>query len=128
MSANPQYANEPGYDNDGYPIVTNQSPAALVGAGANEKISTIQNVRKTVITADAVITANPAYVLGIFVNTAGTSISLHDHASAASGESLDFVTTSVGSQPLGVGVEFDTGIYANITGISEVVVLWRPMA
>jgi len=127
MSANPQYANEPGYDANGYPILTDQSPAALVGAGANEKISTIQNVKKTVVTVDGVINAVPAYVYGIHVNTVGTSIVLHDNDAAAAGESLDFVTTAVGMQVFPVAIEFDTGVYADITG-GEVVVLTRPIA
>ena len=79
------------------------------------------------VTADTLVTADPAYVYGIFVNATGTSINLYDHDLSATGESLDFKTNTTGAQTLGgLGVEFDMGIYADITG-GEVVVLWRPI-
>jgi len=117
----------PDRSTNGVKHVADQSPGGLVGTGSNEKISTVQNVKKTVVTVDGVINAVPAYVYGIHVNTVGTSIVLHDNDAAAAGESLDFVTTAVGTQVFPVAIEFDTGVYADITG-GEVVVLTRPIA
>lgn len=81
---------------------------------------------KTVVTADGVVTDAPAHLLGIFVNTAGTLISLYDNASTNSGDSFNFATTGVGAQNLAGAAAMNNGIYADITG-GEVVVLWRPI-
>ena len=103
----------------------NASPSEMGVGGTDARTSVVNPVRKTVVSADTLVTADPAYVYGIFVNATGTSISLYDHDLSATGESLDFATGTAGAQTLGgLGVEFDMGIYADIT-LGEVVVLWR---
>ena len=103
----------------------NTSPSEMGVGGTDARTSVVNPVRKTVVSADTLVTADPAYVYGIFVNATGTSISLYDHDLSATGESLDFATGTAGAQTLGgLGVEFDMGIYADIT-LGEVVVLWR---
>ena len=105
----------------------NTSPSEMGVGGTDARTSVVNPVRKTVVSADTLVTADPAYVYGIFVNATGTSINLYDHDLSATGESLDFKTNTTGAQTLGgLGVEFDMGIYADITG-GEVVVLWRPI-
>jgi hypothetical protein len=84
-------------------------------------------VQYTVVTADTAVSAGPAIFYGISVLTAGTSVTVYDNASAASGTKLVDALSSaiVGTTKFpageGVGILMENGIYVDITGGTYIV-------
>lgn len=73
-------------------------------------------------TADAVIIARPAYLMGILITPDGTNackVDLHNHASAAAGDYLSFNVAAGEAGTTGFldndGGYYNQGIYANVT-------------
>ena len=75
------------------------------------------------LAADTAVLAQKGYLFGCLVETNGTNavtLTLYDHASAASGKILRKIivpgANSYGGFELPVGIEAANGIYADVTG------------
>jgi hypothetical protein len=78
--------------------------------------------QKVYIDADGLAVSGPCIFYGVKVLTAGTSIDVHDAATAVAGKEVidGEATTTAGAvltpAGVGVGVLMDTGVYVNLTG------------
>lgn len=105
----------------------NALPSEMGVGGSDPRVSVVNPVQKAVVTADGVVSADPAYVMGVHCNSAvTTSFILHDNDAAASGESIEYGAMTAGQENThnGLGIIYDTGIYADWTD-GEVVVFYR---
>lgn len=80
----------------------------------------------TNITADTLIKTGPGIVMAIVVNTHTTgSIILYDNTSAAATKIINGYAYATGSQVIPLGIRFNTGLFADITGTQDITILWN---
>ena len=78
-------------------------------------------VHSEVLSADGAVYASPCIFYGLQVVTAGTSVTVYDNASAASGTAVMTAVASTAAGAMltpasaGVGVRMDNGIYLDLT-------------
>lgn len=120
-------------------MAANQSGDDVVEVGklspkiAGEKITDDilaieQRASYTQITADTLIKTGAGRVFGVIVSshTSGT-LKLWDNTSAATSPLTNTYTFPSGSSVLsfGSGVEFTTGLYADVGGTVDITILWK---
>lgn len=94
----------------------------------NDVLKVEERANYTNITADTLIKTGAGRVFGILVasHTSG-SIKLWDNTSAATTVLLNTYSYSSGSQVISfpAGIEFTTGLYADVTGTQDITILWK---
>lgn len=94
----------------------------------NDVMKTVQTASYTNITADTLIKTGAGKFYGFIVNSHSSgTIKIWDNTSAATTVLLNTITLAAGPQSwaLPIGIDFATGLYADVGGTIDVTILYK---